>query len=111
MDTAVACKQCGFQFEIDLQFGGVASLRLDQHKMNMKCKKVSEPGFAYDCANLTSALLTTIEHQTNLQHRKWRLEMRRALSPFAPSASTTTRVEALEKRIVQSRGGSPASRP
>jgi hypothetical protein len=63
MAPAVTCKQCGFQAAIGLQRGQLVSLCPDQARMTRRCRRAEEPGFAYDCPDLTSALLTTLDNE------------------------------------------------
>jgi hypothetical protein len=62
MSPVVTCKQCGFQVTIGLHLGQLASLSLDQAQMMKRCRWAGEPGFAFDCSDLTSALLATLEN-------------------------------------------------
>jgi hypothetical protein len=48
---------------IGLHLGHLASFSPDQAKMMKRCKRAVEPGFAYDCSDLTSALLATLENE------------------------------------------------
>jgi hypothetical protein len=80
METAVACKKCGFQFKADQHLGQLSSVRLDQRQMKARCKRAAEPEFAYDCADLTSSLLASLEMEASLQHQKRRSALRRALA-------------------------------
>jgi hypothetical protein len=62
MSPAVTCKQCGFQATIGLSEGRLASLSLDQAQMMKRCRWAREPGFAFDCSDLASALLAALEN-------------------------------------------------
>jgi hypothetical protein len=63
MSPPVTCKRCFFQVAIGLHLGQLASFSPDQAKMMKRCKRAGEPDFAYDCSDLTSALLTTLENE------------------------------------------------
>jgi hypothetical protein len=63
MSRAITCKQCGFLATIELRGGRLASLSPDQVRMRQRCRKARQPDFAYDCADLASALVTTLESE------------------------------------------------
>lgn len=63
MSTSVTCKRCLFQVTIGLHLGHLAVFSPDQAKMTKRCIRAKEPGFAYDCPDLTSALLATLESE------------------------------------------------
>jgi hypothetical protein len=46
-----------------LHLGQMVSFSPDQAKMKPRCRRAGEPDFAYDCSDLTSALLTTLENE------------------------------------------------
>jgi hypothetical protein len=63
MSPPVTCKRCMFQVAVGLDhLGHLASFAPDQAKMMKRCKRAGEPDFAYDCSDLTSALLATLEN-------------------------------------------------
>jgi hypothetical protein len=61
--TTVACERCGFQVALDLQEGTLSAASLDQSEMKRLCKRASDPEFAFDCLDLTSAVLMALEHE------------------------------------------------
>ncbi len=63
MTLPVTCRRCLFQVAIGLHLGNLTSFSPDQAKMMERCKRAEEPDFAYDCPDLTSALLTTLENE------------------------------------------------
>jgi hypothetical protein len=67
MSPPVTCKRCLFQVAIGLHLGHLASFSPDQAKMMKRCRRAGEPDFAYDCSDLTSALLTTLENEARRQ--------------------------------------------
>jgi hypothetical protein len=75
MTSAVTCKQCGFQAPIELHLGQLASFSPEQAKMMQRCRRATEPGFAYDCAELTLAFLKTLEHQARFPQSPLGLKM------------------------------------
>jgi hypothetical protein len=58
-----ACEWWLFQVAIGRRLGHLAAFLPDQAKMMKRGKRGREPGFAYDCPDLTSALLTTLESE------------------------------------------------
>lgn len=66
MSPTVTCARCGFQVEVGLNRGYLSSYSPDQAKMKTQCKKAADPDFAYDCADLTRSLLTTLQGQPHL---------------------------------------------
>jgi predicted RNA-binding Zn-ribbon protein involved in translation (DUF1610 family) len=75
MASAVTCKQCGFQAPIELHLGQLASFSPEQAKMMQRCRRAAEPGFAYDCDELTLAFLKTLEHQARFPQSPLGLKM------------------------------------
>jgi hypothetical protein len=96
MASAVTCKQCGFQASIELHLGRLVSFSPEQGKMRQRCRRAAEPGFAYDCAELTSALLTTLDHEARFRQSPLGLKVanqraqRRHVANDAPSAARRT---------------------
>jgi hypothetical protein len=66
MIRAITCKQCGFRATLELRDGTLVSFSLDQREMKQRCRKAEDPAFAYDCPDLTSALLTALENEARL---------------------------------------------
>ena len=63
MTSSVECKRCGFEVAIELKLGYLAGFVPDQQRMKATCKRAAEPDFAFDCPDLTSALLDVLERQ------------------------------------------------
>ena len=63
MTSSVKCKRCGFEVAIELKLGYLAEFAPDQRKMKTDCKRAAEPDFAFDCLELTTALLDVLERQ------------------------------------------------
>jgi len=54
----------GNEVAVGLKLGYIAELLPDQAKMKAQCKRAVEPDFAFDCLELTSALLDVLDGQT-----------------------------------------------
>jgi len=63
MSRAITCKQCGFLTAIQSHNGRLVSFSPDQAGMKQRCRRAGDPNFAYDCPDLTSALLRTLENE------------------------------------------------
>jgi hypothetical protein len=63
MPPDVICKLCGYRVAIGLHRGQLSSFSPDQLRMKKRCKRASEQDFAYDCPDLSAALLTTLEKE------------------------------------------------
>jgi hypothetical protein len=93
MASAVTCKQCGFQAPIELHLGRLVSFSPEQAKMVQRCRRAAEPGFAYDCAELTSAFLKTLDYEARFPQSPLGLKManqraqRRHIASETPSAA------------------------
>ena len=66
MPPDVTCKQCGFQVAIGLHRGQLSSFSPDQLRMKKRCRRASQPDFAYDCPDLGAALLGKLEKEARL---------------------------------------------
>jgi hypothetical protein len=75
MASVVTCKQCGFQAPIELRMGQLASFSPEQAKMMQRCRRATEPGFAYDCEELTLAFLKALEYQARFPQSPLGLKM------------------------------------
>jgi len=64
MSRAITCKQCGFLTTIELQNGKLVSFSPDQARMKQRSRRAEDLDFAYDCLDLTSALLTALENES-----------------------------------------------
>jgi hypothetical protein len=72
MHPTVTCKQCGFQVAIEMKLGQLISLSPDQTRMTKRC---GDQGFAYECSDLTSALLITLENEARFPQMPLGLKM------------------------------------
>jgi hypothetical protein len=61
--SSVRCERCGFEVTIELKLGYLAEFVPDQRKMRAACKRAAETDFAFDCPDLTSALLAVLDRQ------------------------------------------------
>jgi hypothetical protein len=91
MPPDVTCKQCGFQVAIGLHRGQLSSFSPDQLRMKKRCRRASQPDFAYDCPDLGSALLSKLEK-----------EARSALAGLA-APNTPERAAAADSRALVNR--------
>jgi hypothetical protein len=63
MTSSVRCGRCGFEVVIELKLGYLAEFAPDQAAMKAACKRQTEADFAFDCTDLTSALLAVLDRQ------------------------------------------------
>jgi hypothetical protein len=63
MTSSVRCERCGFEVAIVLKLGYLAEFTPDQAEMKAACKRATEPDFAFDCTDLTSALFAILDRQ------------------------------------------------
>jgi hypothetical protein len=64
MSRTIVCKRCGCPATIELRKGKLTSFSPDQARMKQRCRRAEDGDFAYDCADLASALLMTLENES-----------------------------------------------